>query len=176
MADKTWADMTPDEKRVWRIDRWRNPDIPFASPETEAEYKAKVDRLIAAFELREPDRVPINLNCGLWPAVFGVITPYDSMQDTQAASRAWIDFNLEFQPDTIVSPALYTTPASVFETLDYRLYSWPGHGVSKEASFQYNEKEWMLPEEYDHLISDPTDYMLRVYLPRTIGRSPASPT
>ena len=31
MADKTWADMTPDEKRAWRIDRWRNPDIPFAS-------------------------------------------------------------------------------------------------------------------------------------------------
>ena len=169
MADKPWADMTPDEKRASRIDRWRNPDVPFASPETEAEYKAKVDRLLAAFDLREPDRVPINLNCGLWPAVYGGLTPYDSMQDSQAASRAWIDFNLEFKPDTIVSPALYTTPASVFEGLDYRLYSWPGHGVAKEASFQYNEKEWMLPEEYDHLISDPSDYMLRVYLPRTIG-------
>ncbi len=169
MADKTWADMTPDEKRAWRIDRWRNPDIPFVSPEAEAEYKAKVDRLVTAFELREPDRVPINLNCGLWPAVHAGITPYDSMHDAQAAAKAWIDFNLEFQADTIVSPALYTTPASVFETLDYRLYSWPGHGVAKEASFQYNEKEWMLPEEYDHLISDPSDYMLRAYLPRTIG-------
>jgi hypothetical protein len=27
----------------------------------------------------------------------------------------------------------------------------------------------MLPEEYDHLIEDPTDYMLRVYVPRTTG-------
>ena len=27
----------------------------------------------------------------------------------------------------------------------------------------------MLPEEYDHLISDPSDYMLRTYLPRTVG-------
>jgi hypothetical protein len=27
----------------------------------------------------------------------------------------------------------------------------------------------MLAEEYDHLIADPTDYMLRVYLPRTVG-------
>jgi hypothetical protein len=57
----------------------------------------------------------------------------------------------------------------MYEALDYKLYSWPGHGVAKEASYQYNEKEWMLPEEYDHLISDPTDYLLRAYLPRTIG-------
>ena len=42
-------------------------------------------------------------------------------------------------------------------------------GCPKAASYQYNEKEWMLPEEYDHLISDPTDYMLRTYLPRTVG-------
>ncbi len=27
----------------------------------------------------------------------------------------------------------------------------------------------MLAEDYDHLISDPTDYMLRTYLPRTVG-------
>jgi hypothetical protein len=57
----------------------------------------------------------------------------------------------------------------MFEALDYKLYSWPGHGVAKEASYQYREQEWMLPEDYDHLISDPGDYMLRVYLPRTVG-------
>jgi hypothetical protein len=169
MADKAWADMTPDEKRAWRIDRWRNPDVEWASPEAEAEYKARVDRFVAAFELREPDRVPINLNVGVWPAVHAGITPYDAMHDAEAAGKAWVDFNLEFQPDSIVSPVLYTTPSSVFEALDYRLYSWPGHGVAKDACFQYNEKEWMLPEEYDHLISDPSDYLLRVYLPRTVG-------
>ncbi len=169
MADKAWADMTPDEKRAWRIERWRNPDVEWASPEAEAEYKARVDRFLAAFELREPDRVPINLNVGVWPAVHAGITPYDAMHDAEAAGKAWIDFNLEFQPDSIVSPVLYTTPSSVFEALDYRLYSWPGHGVAKDACFQYNEKEWMVPEEYDHLISDPSDYLLRVYLPRTVG-------
>jgi hypothetical protein len=57
----------------------------------------------------------------------------------------------------------------MFEALDYKLYNWPGHGVAKEASYQYNEEEWMLPEDYDHLISDPTDYMVRTYLPRTVG-------
>ena len=64
---------------------------------------------------------------------------------------------------------LHHAVGSVFEAIDYKLYSWPGHGVAKEASYQYNEKEWMLAEEYDHLISDPSDYMLRTYLPRTVG-------
>ena len=57
----------------------------------------------------------------------------------------------------------------MFAALDYKLYSWPGHGVSETASYQYNEKEWMVPEDYDQLISDPTDYLLRTYLPRTVG-------
>jgi uroporphyrinogen-III decarboxylase len=169
MAEKTWAEMTPDEKRAVRIERWRNPGIPFASPEAEAAYKARIDRLLKAINLEQPDRVPVALTAGWWPAVRAGLTPYEAMSDAARAAQAWVDFNLEFPMDAMVSPVLYTTPASVFETIDYKLYSWPGHGVAKDASYQYNEKEWMLAEEYDHLISDPTDYMLRTYLPRTVG-------
>ena len=52
MADKAWKDMSADERRAWRIDKWRNPDMPFDSPEAEAAYKARCDRLIACWELR----------------------------------------------------------------------------------------------------------------------------
>jgi hypothetical protein len=38
MADMAWAGMPPEERRAWRIDKWRNPDVAFASPEAEAEY------------------------------------------------------------------------------------------------------------------------------------------
>ncbi len=169
MAEKPWADMTADEKLAWRIKGWRNPGLEFANPEAQATYEARVDRLLAAIELREPDRVPVSITAGWWPAARAGMTPYEAMHDAARAAQAWADFNVEFQPDAMVSPLLYTTPASVFESLDYKLYSWPGHGVAKEASYQYNEKEWMLPEEYDHLISDPSDYMLRTYLPRTVG-------
>lgn len=169
MAEKVWADMTPEEKRAVRIEQWRNPDVPWASPEGEAHYRARVGRLISAINLEEPDRVPVNLTAGFWPVFRAGMTPYDAMQDAAKAAQAWVDFNLEFQFDTMISPVLYTTPASVFETIDYKLYSWPGHGVAKDASYQYNEKEWMLAEEYDHLIADPTDYMIRAYLPRIVG-------
>lgn len=169
MTEKAWADMTADERLAWRVDRWRNPDIEFKSPEAEAEYKARVDRILAAFRLEEPDRVPIRLNMGFWPAKSGGITPYEAMTDAKRGVKAWKDFNLKFQPDVSVDPLHNTVPASMFEALDYKLYSWPGHGVAKEASYQYIEKEWMLPEDYEHLISDPGDYLVRTYLPRTVG-------
>jgi len=169
MAEKPWAEMSADEKRAARIEKWRNPGVPFAGPQAEADYKARIDRLIKAVSLEQPDRVPVSLAAGWWPAVRAGLTPYEAMNGPVRAAQAWVDFNLEFQLDAMVSPLLYTTPASVFETIDYKLYSWPGHGVAKDASYQYNEKEWMLPEEYDHLISDPTDYMIRTYLPRTVG-------
>ena len=169
MAEKAWAQMTPEEKRAVRIENWRNPGAPFATPEAEADYKARVGRLIDAINLQEPDRVPVSLTSGFWPALRAGMTPYEAMSDTARASQAWIDFNLEFKLDAMVSPILQTTPGSVFEAIDYRLYNWPGHGVSKEVGYQYNEAEWMLADEYDHLITDPSDYMLRVYLPRTVG-------
>jgi hypothetical protein len=169
MVEKAWKDLTPAERRADRIEKWRNPGAPFVSAQAEADYKARVNRLIAAIELRESDRVPVSLTTGWWPAVRAGMTPYEAMSDPAKAAQAWLDFTVEFKLDNLISPLLYTQPESMFETIDYRLYSWPGHGVAKDVGYQYNEKEWMLPEEYDHLISDPTDYMLRVYLPRSVG-------
>jgi hypothetical protein len=169
MTNKPWKEMTAEKRLACRIDRWRNPSVEFASAEAEAEYKARVDRILAALELRVPDRVPICLNVGYWPAVRAGMTPYDAMNDPTRAGQAWVDFNVKFEPDSAVVPLPGSTPSPMLEALDYRLYSWPGHGVAREAGFQYHEKEWMLPEEYDDLISDPSAFMLRTYLPRTVG-------
>ena len=57
----------------------------------------------------------------------------------------------------------------MFEILDYKLYSWPGHGVSPEHPYQCNEAEYMKADEYDALIQDPTGYFLSTYLPRVFG-------
>ena len=169
MAEKPWADMTAAEKRAFRIEKWRNPGVAWASPEAEADYKARIDRVLAVINLEKPDRVPVRLNTGFWPAKVAGLTAYEAMSDAARGAEAWKQFNLRFQPDLSCDPVHNTVPAAMFESMDYKLYSWPGHGVSKEASYQYVEREWMLPEEYDHLISDPTDYLLRTYLPRAIG-------
>ena len=169
MADKLWKDMSPDERRAERIEKWRHPGTEFASPEAEAAYGERVERIIAALELRQPDRVPVCLNVGFWPAGLSGMTAREAMTDPARAGKAWIDFNLRFQPDGAVPPLPGANSAQMLEALDYKLYSWPGHGVPDDASFQYNEKEWMLADEYDHLISDFSDFMLRRYLPRAVG-------
>ena len=169
MDQSAWQKLDAEQKRAWRIENWRDPGVEFAGPDAEADYKARIDRIIAAIELGRPDRVPVCLNIGYWPAVLAGMTAREAMQEPLRAGRAWLDFNLRFRPDGAVPPLPGANSSQMLEALDYRLYSWPGHGVPDNASFQYNEREWMQAEEYDHLISDPTDFLLRVYLPRTVG-------
>ena len=169
--DGSWAEFTPDEKLRHRLDAWRTPEVEFASPEAQCAYLARVDRLSDAILMeRLPDRVPAPLLVTeLYPLTRVGLSPWEGMYDFDRASQAFIDFNLEFQPDSLISPRVATTPGAVFDLIDYRLFSWPGHGVPRDASFQYNEAEWMKAEEYDHLIDDPSDFMLRRYLPRVAG-------
>ncbi len=81
MAEKPWAEMTADERLASRIEGWRNPEVEFATPEAKATYKARVDRLLAAIELREPDCVPVSITSGWWPAARAGMTPYEAMHD-----------------------------------------------------------------------------------------------
>ncbi len=169
--EKIWKGLSPDEKMDHSFASWRAAaGVRFVDDEAEATYKARVDRLTAAMRLQgPPDRVPVAVNAGFYPAAYADLTPYQVLHETERACNAWLAFNREFQPDVAVDPMLYTQPAAAFEALDYRLYDWPGRGGANEAGFQYKEGEYMLPEEYDDLIEDPTGYMLRTYLPRTVG-------
>ena len=170
--DPTWAELTPDQRLDSRIATWvEPPGLEFESPEAAASYKARVTRVKDALLLEKaPDRVPVSLtNFGFYPATWAGLTPFDAMTDTPRAAKAWLDFNHEFQGDAMVGPLFQTIPAKMFEIMDYHLYSWPGHGVPPEASYQYSEDEYMLAEEYDDLIDDPGDYLWRQWLPRVCG-------
>jgi uroporphyrinogen-III decarboxylase len=54
--------------------------------------------------------------------------------------------------------------------LDYKLYAWPGHRLGENvSSVQFMEAEYMMADEYDALILDPSDFFTRKYLPRIFG-------
>ena len=65
---------------------------------------------MAAINLEKPDRVPVRLNMGFWPAKSGGLTTYEAMSDGPRAMKAWKDFNLKFQPDASVDPLHNTVP------------------------------------------------------------------
>ncbi|MHB8867330.1 MAG: uroporphyrinogen decarboxylase family protein [Thermoleophilia bacterium] len=169
--EKDWTDLSGEERRAIRFAKWLEPEgIVFPDAETKAAYQERVTRLIDVVKLEKtPDRVPVLSKMGFYPAHRVGMTPYDAMTDTDRALEAWSRATLELQPDALISPLHNTMPAKAFELIDYRLYDWPGHNLPKDAGYQYNEDEYMQPEEYDHLIDDPSDYLWRVYLPRVVG-------
>jgi hypothetical protein len=54
------------------------------------------------------------------------------------------------------------------ELLGVTNLKWAGYNLPDDSPSPYQalENEYMKPDEYDHFINDPSDYVLRVYLPR----------
>jgi uroporphyrinogen-III decarboxylase len=170
-ATKPWAEMTWQERREERFKQWlAAPGIKFASPEAERLYRQRALRFIQAVKLEEPDRVPVMLPVGSYPAYYAGYDFHTIMYDYEALKKAWIKFMDDFgDMDTYMGPGLIPS-GRILETLDVKTLKWPGHGVGKGATMQqFVEAEYMNPDEYDHLMLDPSDFNFRVTLPRTTG-------
>jgi uroporphyrinogen-III decarboxylase len=169
-TDKKWGELSPEERREERFKRWLSPPgVTFSSSEAEKGYKARVTRFIKAIKLEEPDRVPVMLPAGFYPAFYAGGTLKKAMYDYDELRRAWLTFLHDFEMDTFGGPGL-VIPGKMLESIDYKIHHWPGHGLADDIPiYQYIEGEYMKPEEYDALIKNPTDFLLRTYLPRIAG-------
>ncbi|HOP86724.1 MAG TPA: uroporphyrinogen decarboxylase family protein [Syntrophorhabdaceae bacterium] len=162
--------MSAKEKMEARFERWLNPEgIVFNDKEAEITYKKSVSRFIDAVQLEKlPDRVPVYISGSfLVPNLYG-ISPYEAMHDYDKTIEIHIKFLLDYEPDYILSP-LFLGSGKVLEILDYKQYKWPGHGVSKEVGYQYVEAKYMMEDEYNALIDDPSNFWLRILFPRIFG-------
>jgi hypothetical protein len=167
--------LTPDEKReaLWQgrlspKDPQGN-DLQFASPEAKKAYQERILRIKDAIEMNKlPDRVPVTVFPSMFPWINAGMTVQEAMYDYGKATAAFKQFVLDFEPD-VHWGAAQAGPGKFFEMLDYKLYSWPGHGVAPEHCFQCNEGEYMTADEYDALVQDPSGYFTHVYLPRVFG-------
>ena len=168
--EKKWAELTPGEKREERFKWWLElPNINFSSPEAEKAYYARIKRLADAYLMKEPDRVPVQLPFGVMPAYWAGADLKTVMYDYDELRRAWKKFLHEFEMDTYVGPGMIL-PGKVYDLIDYKLYTWPGHGLPDDATgFQFVEGEYMRADEYDALIRNPSDFWMRTYMPRIFG-------
>lgn len=171
---KEWEDLTADEKTEAYFEKLMSPkdgegnDLQFQSPEAEADFKARLTRVKDAIQLREPDRVPVTILPSTFPYLFAGITAEEAMYDYDKCTAAFKEFILEFEPDMHIGASM-PGPGTFYEALDYKLYAWPGHGVAPEHSYQCNEDEYMKPDEYDLMMTDPSFYWRNVYMPRIMG-------
>jgi hypothetical protein len=166
---KEWKDMTWQEKREARFDRWLNPvDVKFVSKEAEQLYKARVTRFIKAIKLEEPDRVPCMLPIGNSPAYWAGANFRTLMYDYGKAFEIWKKYMEAFGDMDIFSGPSFIPSGRIAEAIPSKQQKLPGLGLPKDAPMnQFVEGEYMKADEYDLYMMDPTDYNFRVMLPRT---------
>lgn len=168
VGSASWKKLTPDEKMEKRLAAWAAADgIKFASSQAEKDYKARVKRFVDVMKLKKPDRVPINPSFGGFAIGYYGYTEKEVIYDADKAADVALRGNVEFATDGKMAPGAVT--AKVHDLLDYKLFSWPGHGVPETAGWQFIEGEYMPDTEYDDLIQDPSDYWVRTHLPRISG-------
>ncbi len=161
---------TLKEKQKALIDKWVSGEgIPFPNDDAKSAYQERAKLIADAITIDSSiKRVPVMPLTTFGPTVLKGLTGYDAMYDPEAAGQAYVDFCVTYEPEGAgIPPMLMYGPA--LETLKYKLYKWPGHGAPKEHSYQFNEQEYMTADEYDHLISDPTDFWMRSWMPKTHG-------
>jgi uroporphyrinogen-III decarboxylase len=115
----------------------------------------------------QPDRVPVFIGAGYLVTEMGGVTRQESYADPDLALELLLRAATYFQPDAMAGPWHSPEPS---KALGDRSTRWPGHGLGPDGSFQYAEAEFMKADDYDDFLEDPTDWALRVYLPRVFEK------
>lgn len=128
-------------------------------------YEEREKRVRDAIEMKEPDRVP------LWiipdPVRFSGLPHSAAYYDPVAWKKAIRNAILDFEPDLAL--AGFGTSGRSWEALDVKNRLWPGGPLPPDYEYQFIEGEYMKEDEYDLFLSDPSDFVVRYYLPRVFG-------
>ncbi|HYA07170.1 MAG TPA: uroporphyrinogen decarboxylase family protein [Xanthobacteraceae bacterium] len=139
------------------------------SPAAKAAYDQRWQRVIDCVNLKQPDRMPTAFMATFWLAKYGGISyrqlMYDYEKTKEIAERAFF----EFEPDAPAPTILAIATGNALEAIDFKQLKWPGHGVRDDQPYQYLDREYMKPDEYDEFLFDPTAFYLQKYLPRVAG-------
>src|SRR4030042_6766779 len=96
--EKKWGELSPDERREERFQRWLSPpNVKSTPPAAEKAYKERVTRLVAAIQLKKPDRVPVMMPGGFVAAACTGVPLGKIMYDYEELCRITIKFLQEFE-------------------------------------------------------------------------------
>jgi len=136
-----------------------------AVPKTTAElFAERTQRLLDAYAMKVPDRVPISLNLGYMLAKFGGITCEELDSDFERAQQLLEQAAVYLQPDQVMGLGPFVSKPS--RMLGDRQTKWAGYGLSPNSPMQFVEDEYMKSTDYDEFLDDPTNFTLRKFLPR----------
>src|SRR4030042_944354 len=132
---------------------------------TEQLYEEREKRVRDAIEIKEPDRIPLTLE--IKTSTYAGIPNSAAYYDPITFKRAMRQIAIDLEPD--MCNAGLPTSGDALEALDVKNRLWPGGPLPPDYDYQFIEMELMKEDEYDLFLSDPTDFMVRCYLPRVYG-------
>lgn len=155
------------DKTAQNLEHWCSGEgIDFINAEAETAYRRRAQRIADVIRLELPDRVPVVPSFGMFPYLDNGLTCEEAVFDYEKADRAAMKTLEEFEPDMFLGSG-YAFPAPMFKAIGYKQLRWPGAEIPANQVYQFVEEEYIKAEEfYDHFLDDPSDFMLRVYLPR----------
>ena len=158
------------EKIAGRLEQWRSGEgIDFISPEAKTAFRQRAGRIADVIRLKRPDRVPVAPSFGMFSYLDQGLTCEEACFDPQKAADAALRTLEKYEPDMFLGSG-YALPGRAFTALDYRQVRWPGRDIPAHYIYQFVEGEYVTAQElYDLYLEDPSDFMLRIYLPRTCG-------
>ena len=121
-------------------------------------------RITSAIALEIPDRVPISCDLSFFAAKYAGVPCSAAYYDWDIWLDAYRKTLDEFRPDTAFIQPLESGKG--LELLDPAILRWPGHGAPADHGMQSIEIEGLKDDEYDFLMTNPADYLIRHHLPR----------
>lgn len=126
-------------------------------------------RFVDAIQMKVPDQVPVIVG-GPYLACKVAGLPYSAYYyDAVAWKNAYAKMIVDFDPDASGIAGGTANSGLVLETLDAKNVRWPGGTLTPDLTNQAVDDEYMKEDEYDLFLEDPSDFLLRYYLPRVYG-------
>ena len=135
----------------------------------EQRYQERLARYTCAMRNGQPDMVPIRPFVAEFTGTYAGYTSQQLAHDYNLAFDAACKCAADFDWDAVVGNMVYVW-TGLTQGVGIKYYGVPGLDIPPETGFQYREppagQEFMMADEYDRLIEDPTRFLYEVWLPR----------
>jgi hypothetical protein len=141
-------------------------------------YAERKKRIDDAIQLKKPDRVPLFIGENGWCLEYAGVSWEEALYNPEKGLEAHKRPIIELNWDAFGLPwgTGIWFPARGFDKLDIHQLKWPGaankeNRLNTNSVYQFVEPgtrgkyEPMPPEDYDLFLDDPTDYIIRKWLP-----------
>jgi uroporphyrinogen-III decarboxylase len=122
-------------------------------------------RVQDAIRLEKPDRVPIVAASEFFFTRSSGLKDAEAMYDYDRMAAAWKESMTRYDFDMAPLQSAIRS-GKVMELLGMKTYKWPGFNLAENSYYQWVEAEYMLADEYDDLLKDPADFIIRKLMPR----------